>query len=518
MTDSNIENKNKEKEYERKRKAASELKGRNRRRRKRILLIFLMCTLIGLLFFLAWFDRQKEIPLPTIEVAQAERVLPPEFLFFFDGSPANRMQRPTDVKVNPKNRLVYVTDSFNRRISVFDRDGNFKYSFNSLDKEKKLKRPLYIAFDSVGNVWVTDRQWQKIFVFEPNGKFIREFIPSGINLKNWQPNAIAIDKNNNIYISEIEEEHRIQVFSPDGRLVLQFGRHGSPLKMTEGPGIFAFPNGIALLGKQMFITDSTNRRLQLFSTEGKHLKTIPMGGNPRGIALGYMDRLHVVDAAGHNVYVYDKDGNLLTQFGTAGADRGQFFYPNGIGTDGRRIYVADTWNHRIDVWAWRPVVVTPPIAKKIPPWAWLLLPLLILPFFIRRPRNVATRDFIDKAIKEEKLSIVKKELKKLQVAEGVFKDFEGLEIEGIKMSELLRIGKYKEGYLEEIKEIDPSLIEENVIALAIARYKRRKKRLFAESEEVRFVADEFKIKNFNFFEFLDMCGYETKEETSQESK
>lgn len=501
-----------ESDFARKRRAVAEVKGRERRRRKRVLLLVLMLLLIGLLGFLYWFNQQKEIPLPTLEFAEAERVLPPEFLFFFDGSPGHRLARPTDVKVHPQNRLVYVTDTFHHRVSVFDRTGAWQFSFDSVGKGQKLKTPLYLAFDSKGNVWVTDREWQKVFVFTRDGRFVREFVPKNVNRQRWQPNAISIDEKDRVYVSEIEASHHIQVFSPDGDLLADFGRSANPAKMSDEPLGFAFPNGIAVDTKLLFITDSTNRRIQVTTREGRFVRIIEMGGNPRGIAKGYMDRIHVVDAAGHTVYVYDRQGHLLTQFGTVGADRGQFFYPNGIGTDGRRIYVADTWNHRVDVWAWRPVVITPPVARRVPAWSWLLLGLLLIPAFLRRPKNVATRDFIERAIAEEKLPIVKKELRKLQVAEAVYRDFEELTIQNVEMKELLAIGSYKERYLDEIREIDPEISDENAHAIAIARYRRRKKRLFVESEELRFVADEFKIRNFNFEEFLDLYGYERESE------
>lgn len=506
-----------EKEFAEKRRLVAELKGKERRRKKRIFLLFLLLLLILLLALFYWFGRKKELPLPTIEMAQAERVLPPDPLFFFDGSPDHRLRRPTDVEVNPKNRLVYVTDSFNSRISVFDTDGNFQFTFDKLDKGKKLKRPLYLAFDSKGNVWVTDRQWQKIFVFTENGKFIKEFVPKNIDRNRWQPNAIFIDKRDNIYISEIEKTHRIQVFSPDGKLLVEFGKVGSATEIEQKPGVFAFPNGIAVDEKYIYITDSTNRRVQVFTRDGKFVRIIPTGGNPRGIAIGYMDRLHIVDSPGHNVLVYSKDGNFLTQFGSVGSELGQTFYPNGIGTDGRRIYVADTWNHRIDVWAWRPAVVTPPIARRLLPWWWLLLPLLLLPLLFRRRKNIATRDFIDRAINEGKLSIVKKELKCLYVSRVLYEDFKELEIDGIKMGDFLKVGDYKERYLEEIKEVDPSLPAEVQETLAMARTKRRRKRLFTESEELRYVADEFKVKNYNFDEFLEMYGYEREEGVKSES-
>lgn len=486
---------------------ARQLKASERRRRKRLFLLILLLILIALLLFLWLQVSKKEIPLPTIEIAQQERVLPPDFLFFFDGSPAHRMQRPTDVKVNEENRLVYVTDTFNSRVSVFDEDGNFQFSFDKAGKEK-LYRPLYLAFDSKGNVYVTERRKQKVYVFTPSGRFIKEFAPKKVDRTRWQPNGIFIDKNDRIYVTEIELKHHIQVFDLDGNLIVDFGDSGSPANMRTGLGLFAFPNGIVADDKFVYISDSTNRRVQVFSKDGKGIKIWPTGGQPRGIDIGYMDRVHIVDAVGHTVMVYDKEGNFLVQFGSVGNDRGQMFYPNGLGTSGRRVYVADTWNHRVDVWAWRPVVTAPPVARRIPSWWWLGLLLLLLPFLYRKPKNVATRDFIVRAIEEGKLSIVKKELKKLYVADSIYEDFKDAEFEGIRMSELLEIGKYKEKYVEEIRDIDPSIDMETAKSIALARYKRRRKRMFTESEIVRKVAEEFKITCYNLDELLEAFGYE----------
>lgn len=501
-----------EKGVEQKRKVARELRSAERRRRKRIILLLLLLLLILLLGGLGYYLREKELPLPSIEIAETERVLPPEFLFFFDGSPDHRMNRPTDVKVNPVNRLVYVTDTFNQRVSVFDEDGNFQFSFGDAGGTP-LERPLYIAFDPDGNVWITERRNQKIFVFTPEGEFIKEFVPRNVDRNNWQPNAIYIEKDGTIYVSEIELNHHIQVFNPDGSLKLDFGESGAPDPVTQGPGLFNFPNGIVVDDRFIYITDSTNRRLQIFDKTGEFVQLVVTGGQPRGIDIGYQDRLHIVDAVGHNVLVYDKQGNLLTQFGKVGADRGQFFYPNGLGCDGRRIYIADTWNHRVDVWAWRPTVTTPPVARGVPGWIWFgLIPLFLIPFLFRRPRNVATRDFIERAIKEEKLGVVKKELKKLFVVESIYRDYADKEFEDIKMEDLLVQADYREKYFDEIKELDPEMDDETAASLALARHKRRRKRFFTESDELRAFADEYKIKTYNFEEFLDAFGYSLEKE------
>jgi DNA-binding beta-propeller fold protein YncE len=48
--------------------------------------------------------------------------------------------------------------------------------------------------------------------------------------------------------------------------------------------------------------------------------------------------------------VFDSNGQFITQFGEAGFDPGQFDEPVGISVDNEgKVYVADTWNQRIQV-------------------------------------------------------------------------------------------------------------------------------------------------------------------------
>jgi len=57
-----------------------------------------------------------------------------------------------------------------------------------------------------------------------------------------------------------------------------------------------------------------------------------------------------VDALFDNVQIFDDQSRLLLNWGDAGSAPGQFWLPNGIaiGMDDR-IYVADSYNHRIQV-------------------------------------------------------------------------------------------------------------------------------------------------------------------------
>jgi serine/threonine protein kinase/DNA-binding beta-propeller fold protein YncE len=74
--------------------------------------------------------------------------------------------------------------------------------------------------------------------------------------------------------------------------------------------------------------------------------------NPRGVAYDTNNnRIIVADTFNHRVQVFDSNGKFLFKFGSNGSGDGQFNYPYGVAYDpnNNRIIVADTANHRVQV-------------------------------------------------------------------------------------------------------------------------------------------------------------------------
>jgi DNA-binding beta-propeller fold protein YncE len=64
--------------------------------------------------------------------------------------------------------------------------------------------------------------------------------------------------------------------------------------------------------------------------------------------------MYIVDYMRHTITVYDHDGKYLFEFGGLGFDPGWFWFPNNIGVDKKgRVYVADFFNHRVQVFITR---------------------------------------------------------------------------------------------------------------------------------------------------------------------
>ena len=108
---------------------------------------------------------------------------------------------------------------------------------------------------------------------------------------------------------------------------------------------------------RIFVSDSLNFRVQIFTPDGKFLNTFGIAGTgpgffsrPKGIAVDSEGNIYVVDALFDNVQIFDERGNLLMDFGSIGENYGEFWLPSGIFIDDNdMIYVSDTYNKRVQI-------------------------------------------------------------------------------------------------------------------------------------------------------------------------
>jgi sugar lactone lactonase YvrE len=103
----------------------------------------------------------------------------------------------------------------------------------------------------------------------------------------------------------------------------------------------------------------------MFGTDGQIRAQVGRGsgqgnlGLPRGFAIDGSGRVFVADSTGQGVFVYrapsgdERRLDYLGFIGGEGVSDGLFEYPNSVGIDARgRVYVADTFNDRVQVWSY----------------------------------------------------------------------------------------------------------------------------------------------------------------------
>jgi DNA-binding beta-propeller fold protein YncE len=141
-------------------------------------------------------------------------------------------------------------------------------------------------------------------------------------------------------------------------------RSEMPIQVFSDLG-FNAPRGIALAQDgSIFIADTGNSRIVQVNTDGKVINTFgkrtpegqlpPAPGTfiePWGIAVDEQGNVYVADTWNHRIQKFDPSGNFLLDWGNAGQPgngTNGFWGPRGIavGTNGR-VYVTDTGNKRV---------------------------------------------------------------------------------------------------------------------------------------------------------------------------
>ncbi len=120
-------------------------------------------------------------------------------------------------------------------------------------------------------------------------------------------------------------------------------------------GVFHRPEGIAVSGERIYISDTENNRIQIFDVHGKPLAIFGGMGSgdgqfnsPSGIAVDGSGNVYVVDRFNYRIQKFTSDGIFLTKWGSEGSRDGQFYIPDGIAVDGDgNVYVTERFNNRI---------------------------------------------------------------------------------------------------------------------------------------------------------------------------
>ena len=175
--------------------------------------------------------------------------------------------------IDRENRFLYVADSGNDVVDVFDAD-NFKLLRQIGKPSRKhdqtdpgtFSLPEGVAVDKDGNVYVTDTFNDRVEIFDADGEFISAFGKNGDGAGGFErPKGIAIDCDGHIWVVDAAQ-NRVKVFNQQGRLLIYFGGQGS------FPGQFMGPWGIAIdPSNQVVVSETFPGRVQVFRyiTDGR---------------------------------------------------------------------------------------------------------------------------------------------------------------------------------------------------------------------------------------------------------
>ena len=133
------------------------------------------------------------------------------FKFGKRGTDDGEFNRPTQICI--RGDRVYVTDTLNARIQIFDPDGKFISAIGDLgDAVGDLDKPKGVAIDSEQHIYVVGGLNDLVTIFDQQGNFLLAFGGTGGRRGEFYlPTAIHIDDDDNIYVSDTYNR-RVQVF------------------------------------------------------------------------------------------------------------------------------------------------------------------------------------------------------------------------------------------------------------------------------------------------------------------
>lgn len=140
---------------------------------------------------------------------------------------------PGGLALDKENRLLYVADVELDQVLVYDAD-SFKLlrkigttgHKHELTTPGDFAKPTAVAVDREGNLYVCDTLNNRIEIFDADGKFISTFGKAGDGPGYFaRPKGIAIDSDSHIWVADGMQD-RVQVFNQEQQLLITFGGHG----------------------------------------------------------------------------------------------------------------------------------------------------------------------------------------------------------------------------------------------------------------------------------------------------
>lgn len=243
---------------------------------------------------------------------------------------------------------TYVMDRLNQRIERFSSAGHFLNHAGSRGTAgDSFSWPEAVAVAPDGYVWAADTRGDRISKWPAN-------LSTTPSIPTWGSTGTGVGQFN--YIEDLDvapdgrvfiadtRNHRIQIFDPVAQTFTAFGGQGS------GNGQFSQPQGVAVDSNAVYVADTGNNRIQKLSLAGVWQASYSTGlSGPEGIDVASDGTVWVADTGNNRVIHMTATLNPFAgdTFGSAGTGTGQFDRPHTLAAGSDTLFVADTYNDRV---------------------------------------------------------------------------------------------------------------------------------------------------------------------------
>ena len=284
-------------------------------------------------------------------VRPARRDSAPDLVWGVHGVKPGHLHKPRVAAFDAQDHL-YLAD-LTDRIQVFDRDGTLPARLADARVQRGRAERTDRSIAMAGCWWPT-RISTACWSIRRKGELLFQ-IGDGVQGTTpgrfGYPTDVVIDRAGNFYVAEYGENDRIQVFSPEGKWLRQWGGHGYE------PGEFLKPRALAIDEQRPALTSpivattasrSSTPRASCCNSGARAVIGRGEMSYPYDLAIGPDHCLYVCEYGNHRVQKFTLDGQSLGTWGTPGRGPGAALQPL---CPGRRqqgdVSVIDSNNHRV---------------------------------------------------------------------------------------------------------------------------------------------------------------------------
>lgn len=186
-----------------------------------------------------------------------------------EGGLPGQLNSPRGLLIPPNRRVLFVADSGNHRLQIFDLD-NFQLleiwggaGMAPGSQPGRFDSPWTLAADAAGNVYVVDYGNRRVQKFNPLGEVVPSFAQNGAASGLLQRPA-------DVAVARYEGNPTLFVLDISSNRIFLFDQTGHPLRDSAGhPKVISDahliqPMGLAVAGDALYVGDNFSRRLVRF--------------------------------------------------------------------------------------------------------------------------------------------------------------------------------------------------------------------------------------------------------------
>jgi uncharacterized protein (TIGR03663 family) len=298
--------------------------------------------------------------------------LEPDFEFGSVGAGNGQFNTPRGLTI-ASNGTIFVADSRNNRIELFDIAGNF---LNSIGKASPgcpydTIPPVDVPLDTFCEPWAMsispDGKW--LYVADTWNHRILKLASDGTALKSWGtpnydpissgpdglwgPRGIAVNSQGSVLVADTGNK-RIVIYDDDGNYLSQLGGGTGDIQFDEPVGLSLDNQGY------LYVADTWNQRVQVFSpNKGGTIYTFSRQWDIAGwssqsldnkpyLAADLQGHVFTADPDSFRILEFTTEGVFIRAWGNFGSATENFGLPSGIAVDDQgQIWISDVSNNRV---------------------------------------------------------------------------------------------------------------------------------------------------------------------------